>query len=130
MQSLCQFRAGQWSLIHRVALSQTRTPAMRLSLSLQYHQTTRLGYPYKDDQDRKSLKPKSTDSTRSGTDDDVAHTDVAFDPSKTRPETEKKQADKEAKKKQGNKGTKISPLEASPANQNISKPQGDHGKEG
>ena len=49
--------------------------------------------------------------------------DVAFDPDKTRPETEMKAAAKEKKKG-------ANPLEASPANQDFSKPQGDHGKAG
>lgn len=79
-------------------------------------------YPYKDDQDRESLKPRATDETRSGTTDDVAHTNIAFDPTKTRPETEKKTAGKETKG--------LNPLETSGASQEVSKPQGDHGKEG
>ncbi|TLD33172.1 hypothetical protein PspLS_00628 [Pyricularia sp. CBS 133598] len=68
--------------------------------------------PYKDDQDRESLKPRAQEYSKSeGGDNEVAKTDTAFNPNKTRPETEKKAGGE--------------PLEASPANKDISaaKPQ-------
>lgn len=42
---------------------------------------------YKDDQDRSTLKPRSSEYTQSGTDHEAAHTDSAFDPSDTSPES-------------------------------------------
>jgi len=69
--------------------------------------------PYKDDMDRESLKPKAHEYTQSGTDDETAaeHSDAAFNPNKTSPETEKDTAAEGAKQK-----TKDNPLESSPAN--------------
>jgi hypothetical protein len=40
----------------------------------------------KDSQDRQSMDTRATEYTRSGTDDEVAHTDAAFDASRPRPE--------------------------------------------
>ncbi|KAG7286133.1 hypothetical protein NEMBOFW57_008436 [Staphylotrichum longicolle] len=78
----------------------------------QYHPTLNL-MSYKDDQDRQSLKPRRSEGTKSGSDDEVAEkTDAAFNPNKTSPEDEKASA--------ANNGN---PLEASGANQEISKPQ-------
>lgn len=74
--------------------------------------------PYKDDQDPNSLKPKSTEGSKSGTDQSAAETDTAFDPSSTHPEEEKNAADN---KKEGN------PLDVSGANQENSLPLGDEG---
>lgn len=67
--------------------------------------------PYKDDQDRNTLKPRSTEGTKSGRDDDVAKNSEAFDPSRTRPETERQGGGPE--------------LDVTGANQDVSKPQGD-----
>ncbi|KAF6833583.1 hypothetical protein CPLU01_05459 [Colletotrichum plurivorum] len=67
--------------------------------------------PYKDDQDRNTLKPRSTEGTKSGRDEDVAKDSEAFDPSRTRPETQRQGGGPE--------------LEVSGANQEVSKPQGD-----
>lgn len=72
--------------------------------------------PYKDDQDQESLKPKSTEGSKSGTDQGATKTDAAFDPSKTRPEDEKEATGNE---KEGN------PLAVSDANQKKSVPLGD-----
>jgi hypothetical protein len=76
--------------------------------------TTSAQLAYKDDQDRESLKPRSKEYTRSGNDGDIAseHGDAAFNPDKTSPETEKDTAGAD--------------LEVSPANHDISKPQGDN----
>ncbi len=83
-----------------------------------YHQTRIFLNPYKDDQDRNSLKPRASDQTKSASDGDVAaHEDAAFNPKKTRPEEEKDAAGKK---------TDSNPLEVSGANQDISKPQGDN----
>ncbi|KAH8897053.1 hypothetical protein GQ53DRAFT_594790, partial [Thozetella sp. PMI_491] len=70
---------------------------------------------YKHDKDRESLKPRSSEGTKSATDEEVsAHKDAAFNPKKTDPA--------EAKATAG-KGGKGNPLEASGANQELSKPQ-------
>jgi hypothetical protein len=78
-----------------------------------YHATPAVRYAYKDSQDRESLKPGGTEGSKSGRDGDMArdNPDAAFNPSKTSPE--------EAQ------GTSDSELEFSPANQGMSKPQGD-----
>ena len=74
--------------------------------------------PYKDDQDRNSLKPKSTEGSKFGTDQGAAETDAAFEPSNTRPEEEKEAA---GNKNEGN------PLAVSGANLKKSVPLGDKG---
>ncbi|TLS23698.1 uncharacterized protein PpBr36_06111 [Pyricularia pennisetigena] len=78
----------------------------------QFHGVAVARMPYKDDQDRESLKPRAQEYSKSeGGDHEAAKTDAAFNPDKTRPETEKKAGGK--------------PLDASPANKDISaaKPQ-------
>ncbi|POS69541.1 hypothetical protein DHEL01_v212064 [Diaporthe helianthi] len=82
------------------------------------HSTPRPQLPYKDDQDRESLKPKSTEGSKSGTDQEAAESSAAFDPSTTSPEAAKDKAEGEGN---GN------PLEASGANQGKSKPLGSKG---
>jgi hypothetical protein len=67
--------------------------------------------PYKDDQDRESVKPRSSEATKSGSDNDAAHSEAAFNPQKTRPGPEKEASNEE--------------LEVSGANQQVSKPRGD-----
>ncbi|KAK1579780.1 uncharacterized protein LY79DRAFT_672278 [Colletotrichum navitas] len=69
-------------------------------------------HAYKDTQDRESLNPSGTEGTKTGRDSDVAHEDGAFDPSTTRPGTEKDEAGGGS-------------LDVSGANQAASKPQGD-----
>jgi hypothetical protein len=50
-------------------------------------------YPAKDAQDKDSLKPRSTEYSKSSSDDDAAaNEDAAFNPNKTRPEEEKSTA--------------------------------------
>ncbi|KAK2074671.1 hypothetical protein P8C59_008859 [Phyllachora maydis] len=72
--------------------------------------------PYKDDQDRNSVKPRSTEYTKSGTDSNMAaQSDAAFNPNKTDPGQEK-----DAAQENGNS------LEVSGANPHISKPQGEN----
>lgn len=68
--------------------------------------------PYKDDQDRQSLKPRPSDSTKSGSDLDLSdHEHASFDPTKTSPEAAKESAQRESNG---------SPLEFSGANKPIS----------
>ncbi|OLN86152.1 hypothetical protein CCHL11_04083 [Colletotrichum chlorophyti] len=70
-------------------------------------------FAYKDSQDRETLKPGGTEGTKTGRDSEVAHDKAAFDPSTTRPESER------------DEGGNV--LNVSGANQEASKPQGDHG---
>jgi hypothetical protein len=103
----------------RTALQAPRARAFApYQLAANYHSSSLLRMPYKDDQDRNSLKPKSTEGSKSGTDQGTAETDAAFDPSKTRPEEEKEAAGSE---KEGN------PLAVRGANQKKSVPLGDKG---
>lgn len=98
----------------------TASVSVSASASLQssFHTTPAPLFAYKADQDRESLKPQSTQGSMSGTDQDAADSDAAFDPSTTRPETEKDQAQDASG---GN------PLETSGANQSKSKPLGESG---
>ncbi|ELQ35912.1 hypothetical protein MCOR27_006974 [Pyricularia oryzae] len=82
------------------------------SSTRQFHGAGIARMPYKDDQDRESLKPRAQEYSKSeGGDNEAAKTDAAFNPNKTRPETEKKAGGES--------------LDASPANKDISatKPQ-------
>ncbi|KAI1069793.1 hypothetical protein NW752_002198 [Fusarium irregulare] len=88
------------------------------------HTTTRMQMPYKHDQDRESLRPVVNENSKSGTDEQVAseHADIAFDPNSTRPEEAAEKTRKKTKSK-GREGEDA--LNASGANQEISKPMGD-----
>lgn len=89
-------------------------PTAVASLNRTYHQSGRLA-AYKDDQDRESLKPRPTDGTQSGSVYDVVDKkDASFNPKNTEPEAERESA---ARESNGN------PLEASGANQELSRPQ-------
>ncbi|KAF2654790.1 hypothetical protein K491DRAFT_693453 [Lophiostoma macrostomum CBS 122681] len=76
-------------------------------------------YAQKDSQDKDSLKPRSTEYSKSGSDDAVADSDEAFNPSKTRPEQEKSGSESESG------GQSNDPLDVSPGNPEVSKPRGD-----
>ncbi|KAL2162017.1 hypothetical protein VTH06DRAFT_7802 [Thermothelomyces fergusii] len=89
-------------------------PAVCRSRNRRYHPSGSL-LSYKDDQDRRSLDPRRSEGTKSGSDDQVAEkTDAAFNPDKTRPEEAKESAAK---------GSNGNPLEASGANQEFSRPR-------
>ncbi|KFY39105.1 hypothetical protein V495_06152, partial [Pseudogymnoascus sp. VKM F-4514 (FW-929)] len=80
---------------YRTALQIPRSRAFTPHhLAANYHTPSPLRAPYKDDQARDSLKPQSTEGSKSSTDQGVAETKTAFDPSKTRPEEEKDEAGK------------------------------------
>lgn len=82
-----------------------------------YHPAPTLRLPYKDDQDRESLKPRSHEGSKSASDSDVAsHLDTSFEPKSTDPKRESKEAKRESKDAKGD------PLELSGANQDLSKP--------
>lgn len=87
-----------------------------------YHNTTPLRLPYKDDQDRKSVKPKAVEGGTSATDEATANTDAAFDPSKTSPEAQREAADRET-----GKGDESNPLDSSGTNPENSESVGDGG---
>ncbi|CAJ2504860.1 Uu.00g122540.m01.CDS01 [Anthostomella pinea] len=89
----------------------TNTTSIRLARPI--HQSAALQLPYKDDQDRNSLKPRAHEYTGSGTDEGTAaNEDAAFNPDKTSPEAAKETA---------GKGNDTNPLEVSPANPDTAK---------
>ncbi|KAL2174462.1 uncharacterized protein P884DRAFT_263461 [Thermothelomyces heterothallicus CBS 202.75] len=107
---------AQLLLAHARTLRQAASgmPTVGRSLNRRYHPSGSL-LSYKDDQDRRSLKPRPSEGTKSGSDDQVAEkTEAAFNPNMTSPEEAKESA---AKHSNGN------PLEASGANQEFSKPR-------
>ncbi|KAF2804642.1 uncharacterized protein BDZ99DRAFT_451766 [Mytilinidion resinicola] len=80
------------------------------------HSTPIRAFPRKDDQDRESLNPQSTEYSKSGSDDAAAGGEAAFDPSTTSPEAEKESGEKEA--------GKHSALNVSPGNREVSEARG------
>jgi len=77
--------------------------------------------PYKDDQDKDSLKPRSSEYSKSGSggDDGAASSDAAFDPGQTRPEEQERNVGKESG------GDANNSLGVSPANSKVSEGKGD-----
>ena len=60
-----------------------------------FHNAARLAYPRKGSEDKDSINRESTEYSKSGTDDQAAAMEeAAFDPSKTKPEEQKKMAGK------------------------------------
>ncbi|KAL5117307.1 hypothetical protein ACEQ8H_004752 [Pleosporales sp. CAS-2024a] len=88
-------------------------------LALRLLSTTPARFAQKDAQDKDSLKPRSTEYSKSGSDDAAARSDAAFNPSKTSPEEAEATAEREA-------GGKNNSLNASPGNPDISKPNSPH----
>jgi len=74
---------------------------------------------------RHELNPSSSQNTRSGTDDEAAHSSAAFDPSTTKPETQKEQAKNEDKQ---TKSDDDNPLEVSGADEKARKGRPDTGR--
>lgn len=97
-----------------------RTTPRALPTVRAYHSTTLLQIPYKNSQDRETVRPGSTENTRSARDDEIAthHPDAAFNPNKTSPEEAM-----ESTRQSG--GDKASDLDASGADQKVNKPLGD-----
>lgn len=108
---MSSLRITPQSFLRVRALRPSAGPAISTTIARQYHPTGSL-YSYKDDQDRESLKPRSTEGTNSGTHFDVAEKKDSFNPKTTDPETEKAAAGRESN---GN------PLEVSGANREYSK---------
>ncbi|RHZ54365.1 uncharacterized protein CDV56_103285 [Aspergillus thermomutatus] len=66
--------------------------------------------------DRNELDPQRSETTKTGTDNEVASHHAAYDPNTTSPESEIDQAEQET-----NQGGKVSnPLDVSPANKDVS----------
>jgi len=97
-------------------LRATCPPRTKIVTVRALHTTPRALFPRKDDQDRESLKPESTEYSKSGSDDSAAGEGAAFDPSKTSPEAETGSSEKAEGKK--------SPLNVSPGNPEVSKARG------
>lgn len=93
--------------------------AARLVPARPFSSTRAPRFAYKDTQDRKSLRPAAAENTKTGRDQDVAndHPDAAFGSGTTSPEGQFDIASK------GSAGA--NPLDASGANQPLSKPHGD-----
>jgi len=68
-----------------------------------------------EDIDREALTPERSEVTKTGTDNEIAHHDSAFDPSNTAPESELAATEQETKTK-NKKGS----LNMSPANKDVS----------
>ncbi|GKT46552.1 uncharacterized protein ColSpa_06733 [Colletotrichum spaethianum] len=96
----------------RAAAARPSSAAVPATTTRRFTGAAARGYAYKDSQDRESLKPGGTEGTKTGRDSEVAHEKGAFDPSTTRPGSEKGEADGHV-------------LDVSGANQAASKPQGD-----
>jgi hypothetical protein len=79
--------------------------------------TTSCSLARKDTQDKDSLKPRSSEYSKSGDDDAAAGASSAFDPNTTSPEAEKNSNEQET----GGDGA----LNVSPGNPEVSKPRGD-----
>ncbi|KAF1850278.1 uncharacterized protein K460DRAFT_272578 [Cucurbitaria berberidis CBS 394.84] len=77
--------------------------------------TTPTKFAAKDSQDKDSVNPRSTETSKSGSDDAAASSDAAFNPNKTSPESAEATAENEA-------GGKDNSLNVSPGNQDVSQP--------
>jgi len=101
-----------------------RTPnsSANSSPTQSFHSSLRLK-AYKNDQDKDSLKPGSSEYSKSGSDSAAAHTGEAFDGNQTRPE-------QEGRNVEGENNSKKNPLNVSPANTEVSKGKGDKVEKG
>jgi hypothetical protein len=93
----------------------TRANRPSTTIPTRFMSTTPTRLAAKDTQDKDSLNPQSTEYSKSGSDDSVAASDAAFNPSKTSPEEAEATAEKEA-------GGKDNSLNVSPGNEEISRP--------
>jgi hypothetical protein len=95
---------------------QRLTPAARPStFTPRFISTTPTRFAQKDAQDKDSLVPRSTEYSKSGSDDAAASSDAAFNPNKTSPEEAEATAERE-------QGGKDNALNASPGNKEVSEP--------
>ncbi|KAJ5776277.1 uncharacterized protein N7511_001288 [Penicillium nucicola] len=97
----------------------TTIPALTTPTASKASFSTTLGTQksrYEGLQDREALDPQRSETTKSGTDGEVAEHPAAFDPSNTAPESELAATAEESKKD----GKPDSPLDMSPANKDVS----------
>ncbi|KAI4159222.1 MAG: hypothetical protein LQ342_006742 [Letrouitia transgressa] len=118
------------SLLHCRPLLQTyRQRQQRQPLS---HTAPNLFYPRKDAQDRTSISVEPTEYSKSSSDAGAAAPDTAFDPAVTDPGAQEEEAGGKGKGEEAERGNEGkgggSPLEVSPANKEISEPQGKEGE--
>ena len=92
-----------------------RAPFTSAIVRHRFLSSTSTRFAQKDAQDKDSLKPRSTEYSKSGSDDGAAHSDAAFNPSKTSPEEAEATAEREA-------GGKANTMNVSPGNKDISDP--------
>ncbi|KAM7191579.1 hypothetical protein V8F33_008811 [Rhypophila sp. PSN 637] len=119
--SLRQAARGITTIHSRNPLATNPTQQSNNALPQQYQSRRALHSPYKDSQERDSLKPRRAEGTSTGSDDEVAKMDEAWDTSKTRPEEELEES--------RGQGGGWSMLDESGGNQEFSKPQGDNPSE-
>ncbi|KAF1832807.1 hypothetical protein BDW02DRAFT_570621 [Decorospora gaudefroyi] len=103
------FRLQPTRALQRATFTHTAVPRPR------FLSTTPTRFAQKDAQDKDSLKPRSTEYSKSGSDDGAAHSDAAFDPKQTSPEEAERTAEQEA-------GGQDNTMNASPGNKDISQP--------
>ena len=101
-------------------LSRRTTPHIPTHHPLQRTATRALHAPYKDSQERDSLKPRRNENTATGSDDEIAHMDEAYNTNHNKPE-------EELEASRGSSGWSM--LDESGGNQEFSKPQGDQPSE-
>ncbi|KAF2847457.1 hypothetical protein T440DRAFT_470973 [Plenodomus tracheiphilus IPT5] len=97
------------------ALQRTSQQVMPITTRARFLSNTPVRAATKGAEDKDTLKPTSTEYSKSGSDDSAAHSDAAFNPNVTKPEAEEASVEKEA-------GGKDNSLNASPSNTDISEP--------
>ncbi|KAK1771794.1 hypothetical protein QBC33DRAFT_167708 [Phialemonium atrogriseum] len=104
------------SLNHNLSLLTRRSPPRRA-----YHPTPAPRLPYKDSQDRQSLKPRTNGSSKGPSDEEIASgVGASYSRDATEPGSETETAKRDS-------ADGVNPLEMTGANQEFSKPQGDGG---
>ncbi|KAH8722912.1 hypothetical protein GQ44DRAFT_621523 [Phaeosphaeriaceae sp. PMI808] len=97
----------------RLALQRLTRATRSTIVAPRFVSTTPNLFAQKDAQDKDSLKPRSTEYSKTGSDDAAAHSDAAFNPNKTSPE----EAEATAEREEGGNS-----LNVSPSNEKISEP--------
>lgn len=107
-------RQQTYALTRHHAFPLTTKTQRALSTTTPFHQSH--DHPSSSTEDRTRLNPQRTETTKSGTDSEVAQHPAAFDPSKTAPETEMRATEEESE----SEGKSRNPLDMSPANKDVS----------
>jgi hypothetical protein len=106
--------------IHHHHGTTTRPLQQRAATAATLHTTAARRQPYKDDQDRTSLKPQKHEYSQSGTDEQAAENpDAAFNPRKTSPEAARAAAARGSPRGSSNEKGGGNPLDVSPANRDF-----------